>query len=162
MKHPKNYYPVIAAAALATGALIPAGSGEEKTSVVPQIQMKAVPQDPVVDRINEEIILPLNQQAKRQPFFSRRGPTSTTNYQLVETTGKTGETTGNERQFQVMNITTRLGSKNKPQSSVFLEIRSGGKSGDFLVRHEDAWVDASDHPFLKLLPKAKAISKITP
>jgi len=66
MKKPKLHYPIIAAAALAVGGFIPASLGGEKVPApVAAEAKKSNPSDPVLIKLNEELIAPLTLQSKR-------------------------------------------------------------------------------------------------
>ncbi|MGC6466096.1 MAG: hypothetical protein ACON38_09910 [Akkermansiaceae bacterium] len=151
MKKPKLHYPVIAAAALAVGGFIPASLGGEKVPApVAAEAKKSNPSDPVLIKLNEELIAPLTLQSKRWEAFSRREPTSSTSYQLVEidSTKLKGE-----RLFKVVSISTPFVKEAKPSKRDYLKLRYLEDSGETMVDLKGEWVSPDKHPILKQLPK---------
>lgn len=159
MKTPKNYYPMIAAAALGLGALIPVSLGDEKDNGPGTLNVVVAKQDPVEARLNETIVDPLNLQARQRMRFSRLGPTHSTSYHLAEITDKP---VAGERRYQLMMTRTSFRKGSTPEKSEFLKVRYIEKTQQTLVSLKEAWVTPEEHPILKMLPKVKAPQKITP
>ena len=159
MKTPKNYYPMIAAAALGLGALIPVSFGDEKKNNPDTPNVVVAKQDPVEAHLNETIVNPLNLQATQRMRFSRMGPRHSTSYHLVEITDKP---VAGERKYQLMMTRTSFRKGSTPEKSEFLKVRYIEKTQQTLVSLKETWVTPEEHPILKMLPKAKPQQKITP
>ena len=120
MKMNKTYYPIMAAACLAFGALIPMSSGDENQES-PTIKATPVAKDDrMLKELNSELIDPLNEQAKLWGSFSRRGPTHDVSYYLVENSEKESAA---ERSFTVMMKQTPLSKTGKEKTSEYLKLR---------------------------------------
>jgi hypothetical protein len=159
MKNPKRHHTIIAATALALGGIIPATFGGEKDPVVEKTPVSVAVADPVHIRINTSIVDPLNLQADRFSKFSRRMPTESTRYQLVE---NKKSVTG-ERSFKVVKISTPMLKGKKATTSDFLKVRYLENTSEMLVDLKDKWVKLEEHPVLKSLPKLKPVpAKIAP
>ena len=156
MKMNKTYYPIMAAACLAFGALIPMSSGDENQES-PTIKATPVAKDDrMLKELNSELIDPLNEQAKLWGSFSRRGPTHDVSYYLVENSEK--ETTA-DRSFIVMMKQTPLSKTGKEKTSEYLKLRYQAKDDQLLVQQKDSWIDLADHPILKNFSKTKVQAK---
>ncbi len=159
MKTPKTYYPVLVAAVIAAGAFIPTTFGGEKDPAPEAQQSAATQSDPVLVSLNEKLVHPLRQQAKRWALMSRKGPSSETSYHIVETDTKTP---AGIREFQITQVSTPFNQKQKPVSKDYLKVRHLANSDTILVALKNDWVTIDKHPLLKHLPKKKAGQKITP
>lgn len=158
MKDPKKHHHVIALASLALGVIIPVSLGGEKDKSNQSSTVIAAQEDPVHARLNRDIVTPLNQQADRYSKFSRRMPTSSTQYHLVEAeSAKTGE-----RSFQVMQTETPLRKGVKPTTKEYLKVRYLENTSEVVVGLKDGWVKIEEHPVLRHLPREKVGPKITP
>ena len=159
MKTNKTYYPIVAAACLAFGALIPMSPGDENQE---SPAIKATPianEDKMLKELNTELIDPLNVQATLWGSFSRRGPTHSVSYYLVENREKD---TPAERSFTIMKKQTPLSKAGTEKTSEYLKLRYQAKEDQFLVKQKDSWIALADHPILKNLknlPKTEIQAK---
>lgn len=159
MKTPKTYYPVIAAAVIAAGAFIPTSFGGEKAPAPKSTQSEAAKSDPVLVSLNEQLMEPLKIQAKHWALMSRKGPSSKTTYQLVETDAATPK---GIREFQITQVSTPFNKKQKPVTKDYLKVRHLAENDSVLIALKNDWVTIDKHPLLKYLPKEKLPKKITP
>ena len=163
MKTTKNYYPLIAGAVIALGGILPVTLAGEKNPPVQQkseVTKAAVVDDELTSAIKAQVIAPLQAQSKRSNRFSRKGPVSKTDYNLVETTQAVS---GEERTFTVVRLITSIYQPEKePTSSNLFKLRSLKKSGELQVALGEKWVALDEHPILKRLLKTKEDKTITP
>ena len=159
MKTNKNYYPIIAASCLTFGMLIPVSSGGEKESFEKPKAAKVAAKDKVVEALTSSVIDPLTQQAKRSARFSRRAPTHSTSYHLVESSMKSTE---GLRLFSVMVKHMPMRKSAKETTSEFLKLRYIAKGDQILVNLKDRWVKLDEHPITAKLVKTKSVANLLP
>lgn len=165
MKTPKAYYPLIAATVIIAGGLIPMSFGDERLQIqtIENQQVRSpvkVETDPIKRHLNDEVMQPLVQQATIRSSFSRRVPTESMSYELVETTDEASQ---NERTFTVLQKVTPIFSKQKEaKSTEFVKLRHLKSSDQLQVDLKGQWIALDEHPILKALPKFKPANTITP
>ena len=159
MKTNKTYYPIMAATCLAFGALIPMSSGDENQDSPTVHATPIAKDDKMLKELNSALIDPLNEQAKRWGSFSRRKPTHSISYYLVENSEKESAP---GRTFSVMMKQTPLSKTGKEKNSEYLKLRYDAKEDQLLVKQKDSWMDLAKHPILKRVSKTKAQTKAAP
>jgi len=150
MKMNKTYYPIVAASCLAFGALAPMSSGDESRQSQTATPTQAAKADRLVNALKERIVDPLNEQAKLFGHFSRREPTHTVSYFLVENAAKSPK---GQRNFSVMLKQTPILKGAKETNSEYLKLRHTAKGDQVLIKSKDSWVTPEEHPVMKRFVK---------